>query len=422
MPQRLRSQRLNGLFPLSYMGVIPVSPGNFVMDQRPPTINDAHNFYLGDIWLDNGTDTPPQIKDVYMLVSLVQSKATWIPFSGGTGTVITLTGNNSAVHVPPLAGNINIVGTGPVTVTGNIATNTLTISVSGSGVIETLTGNSGGAVSPTGGNINVIGDTTTINIVGNPATHTLTASATGAIATTYDGNSGSATPSAHVLNIIGDTTTATTLAAGNTVTISSITAGNVATTYVEDAGSATPSAHILNIIGGSGVTTSGAGNTVTITAAPGSTSSSFAASSTATQSNVTGDSSAAVLICGTVAYNVGGNYNAGTGFYTAPHNGIYAFTGVINFVNLNSDTYTFTAGVGFSINGGFAVFYTGPGNMNNTKGSAGTEPMQASIVIKLSTGDTVNIQGFVGNTGKTVGFSSASAPSFLSGALLVQLP
>ena len=40
MAQRSRAQRLNGLFPLSYVGVIPVSPPNFIMDDRPPTVND----------------------------------------------------------------------------------------------------------------------------------------------------------------------------------------------------------------------------------------------------------------------------------------------------------------------------------------------------------------------------------------------
>lgn len=40
----------------------------------------------------------------------------------------------------------------------------------------------------------------------------------------------------------------------------------VATSYVEDSGSAIPSGNILNILGGSGIATSGSGNTVTITA------------------------------------------------------------------------------------------------------------------------------------------------------------
>lgn len=47
---------------------------------------------------------------------------------GGGSPVNTLTGNN-AVAVPPTANNINIVGTGAVSVQGNAGTSTLTISV-----------------------------------------------------------------------------------------------------------------------------------------------------------------------------------------------------------------------------------------------------------------------------------------------------
>lgn len=46
--------------------------------------------------------------------------------------------------------------------------------------------------------------------------------------------------------------------------LGSIDAGGFASTYNEDVGSAIPAAGILNIVGGTGITTSGAGNTVTI--------------------------------------------------------------------------------------------------------------------------------------------------------------
>jgi hypothetical protein len=63
--------------------------------------------------------------------------------SGGAGPITTLTGNSGGA-VPPTAGNINVVGSGSITVTGNPGTSTLTISSSGSG-ITSITGDSGGA-------------------------------------------------------------------------------------------------------------------------------------------------------------------------------------------------------------------------------------------------------------------------------------
>ncbi len=52
--------------------------------------------------------------------------------SGGSG-VQTLTGNSGGA-VSPTANNINIVGSGGVTVVGNPGTSTLTVTVSGSGI------------------------------------------------------------------------------------------------------------------------------------------------------------------------------------------------------------------------------------------------------------------------------------------------
>ncbi len=68
------------------------------------------------------------------------SQAGIINVSGGGGggsPIETLTGNNSTVHVTPTANNINIVGTGAVTVTGDIPSSTLTISVSDLGLTWT---------------------------------------------------------------------------------------------------------------------------------------------------------------------------------------------------------------------------------------------------------------------------------------------
>ena len=132
----------------------------------------------------------------------------------------------------------------------------------GVGNVKFLTGNSGGPVAPDlVGNINVVGSGD-ITVVGNPGTNTLTIELSGAIANVYDADTGSATPSGGILNINGLGGIATS-ASGHTVDIG--TDGTLATIYATDSGDATPSAETLNIIGGTGITTSGSGNTVTIT-------------------------------------------------------------------------------------------------------------------------------------------------------------
>jgi hypothetical protein len=107
--------------------------------------------------------------------------------------------------------------------------------------VETLTGNSGGAVGPDAGhNINVVG-TGSITVVGNPGTNTLTITPSGAIATTYTENTGTATPAANNLNILGartaaGTTPVTTTGAGSTVTVDVQTSQAIAATNATNIG------------------------------------------------------------------------------------------------------------------------------------------------------------------------------------------
>lgn len=91
----------------------------------------------------------------------------------------------------------------------------------GGGTLSTLTGNTGGAVSPDGAaNINLLG-AGTLTVTGNPGTNTLTISQSGTVATSYVTASGTAVPSAGILNILGSSGI-TTSGAGNTVTITGI--------------------------------------------------------------------------------------------------------------------------------------------------------------------------------------------------------
>ena len=154
MPQRTRSQRLNGLFPLSYMGVVPVSPVNFVIDNRPPTVNDYKNFYVGDLWLDVDTNTPPTNEDIWMLVSVASNVATWINLGGGDAE--TLSGDAGINPVfPDGADNINVFGdnVAGITVSGD-GVNTLTVSTTGILAHDYVTDN--GTATPVAGVLNII--------------------------------------------------------------------------------------------------------------------------------------------------------------------------------------------------------------------------------------------------------------------------
>lgn len=73
---------------------------------------------------------------------------------GGGSPVQTLTGNNP-VAVPPTANNINVIGSGAVTVTGNAGTSTLTISINDSILTGTATTTDGTTYVPFSASANI---------------------------------------------------------------------------------------------------------------------------------------------------------------------------------------------------------------------------------------------------------------------------
>src|SRR5262252_7656804 len=80
-------------------------------------------------------------------------------------------------------------------------------------------------------------------------------------ATEFPTDAGTANEAGGILNVFGDGTI-TTSGAGNTITIHANL--DIATNFDTDAGSAVPVADTLNIFGGDNINTAGAGNTVTI--------------------------------------------------------------------------------------------------------------------------------------------------------------
>jgi hypothetical protein len=91
---------------------------------------------------------------------------------------------------------------------------------------------------------------------------------------------------------------------------------SIPTSFVTDSGTAIPAANILNVIGGTGINTSGAGNTVTITLANSGTTTTQtvgAVTSQVTIINLGGIPSIGVFVCRVVGYDAGGSNN-GAGY------------------------------------------------------------------------------------------------------------
>lgn len=82
------------------------------------------------------------------------------------------------------------------------------------------------------------------------------------IPTSFNGDAGTATPISNILNVVG-ASGVTTTGSGNTLTITGPGAVT-ATTFAGNSGTATPASNVLNIVGGSGLSATASGNTVTM--------------------------------------------------------------------------------------------------------------------------------------------------------------
>src|SRR5574338_4571 len=156
-------------------------------------------------------------------------------YIAGTGAapIETLTGNVGGPVGPDGAGNIDVLGGNNITTTGNSSPNTLTIDVTGTTNHAVQIGNATGSLTsiPVGTNGQVL-----IGATGaDPAFATLTS----------PGNTIVFTPGPNSLNLE--------------------TGATIADEYDTDSGTAVPAAGVLEILGGTGIDTSGAGNTVTVT-------------------------------------------------------------------------------------------------------------------------------------------------------------
>lgn len=120
---------LPGQRPTAYLGIKETEVSQLYFKDRAPTLSDYKIYEAGDIWINQTS------ADVYMMVKKVGTTPIWIGLTGSTGTGLeTLTGDaGGAVPIDALF-NINLLGSGGVSVTGNPAANTLTFTGSGVGM------------------------------------------------------------------------------------------------------------------------------------------------------------------------------------------------------------------------------------------------------------------------------------------------
>jgi hypothetical protein len=180
-----------------------------------------------------------------------------------------------------------------------------------------------------------------VSLAGNVATWVLLINGSGNILGITADNAVTAFPVAGIINIFGNGSTITTTAAGNTITLG--LSGGIATTYDGNTGSAVPAAGILNIVGDNSLTVStAAGNTVTTAIKNGS---------------------AGQLIIGGTTTAAWANLTAGTGISiaTGDHSITISASGVLDlWVEVTGTTQAMAANTGYIANNAGVVTLTLP--------------------------------------------------------------
>jgi len=146
----------------AYCQTVGTSPtGSAWIDQRDPNGNDV-NFKVGQFWVNqNGvrlfylnsfTSTGGVLQAVWELISVNSILATL----SDTGNANIVPASLSSATPPD---NIQLAAGAGISVVGNPATNTITITNTGTANTETLTGDDGVPVSPIAGTIQTLGNT-----------------------------------------------------------------------------------------------------------------------------------------------------------------------------------------------------------------------------------------------------------------------
>ena len=377
--------------------------------------------------------------------------------SGSSNPVDKLTGNSGGVVNPDASNNINIVGSGNVTVTGTPLTNTLTITSSDIASIS-ITGDSGGA--QTGSAFTFTGSTTGLTFAG--ATDILTLGGTLAIANGgtnatsmtntdgvvyYDGTRLVTTTvgtAAYVLTSNGAGMAPTFQAAGGTNSIS----------ITGDSGGALTNNAFIFTGGTTGLTFAGAGDTETLggtlVIANGGTNATSMSTSTGivkydgtrlitsstakidssnrftnsgqpafqiyqntSPANVTGDGSTYILAMNTVVFDQTSSFNTGNFSFVAPVTGRYYLQMAVTLTNIVLET-----SVQIYINTSQNLFFLNDVTGQGVQDASGQLQLNGSVFCAMSANDLATFVVVASGSTKTVGILGDSSHTFVSGFLV----
>jgi len=395
----MAQNRLSGINPQAYQGVEASSPPQFVYFKRDPTPQDYYNFDIGTIWLNRGVD--PQ--RVWILVGLSKHVATWIELLTNAAGAIQFQTADGLQAIPNALGTLFMPGGTLITTRTAPNVNSVEIDVTNGADGQIIIGQ--GANPPVWGDLTSVGATIAItpDLTGPGTINLDVVGLPGAI--TYVEDVGAATPAADIINIVGDGVDITTTGAGNTVTISLINAGTT-TTYHTDAGNAVPAANILNIFGdGVNIGTTGAGNTVTISFNGSITpyKSAFLYYRSTSGGYLTGDGTILTIVCPSRVFDVNGDFDGTT--FTAPRTGIYYFRGQV-FVEARQSGGPQTLYLQTMIVTPGRTFVANVTNITNQVWALNQYVAPQEIITSLNAGDHVIFQFSVSGGTKTTGYFS----------------
>ena len=379
----------------------------------PLTASADYAYPIGQTWCDSTAN------DYYVMVSNPSSTTGyWVKLSAGTQGVDLLTGNAGGAVGPDSSGNTNILGDpAQIVVTGNPATNTLTLTLAGGGsAVDSFAPDTGtNPVVPTaGGLVNVKGQnpasvsgirvTGALNeldiamfspFVGDFTFTKSTAAATETLTVSNTDNTAlSASSACGAMSVGGTTQTGDAYSQWNVGAARSFSMGPDTTDS---------QALKINTTAAAGVTPS-SGTLIWKATTAGEITKPLqpcfhANLSTRTAFNQTGDGTIVTIIFNTEQVDAGSNYNNATGVFTAPISGNYFFCANVTLINLSALHTSGNINFVGTANSYMAQLIS-PGAIRDTATFA---TLTGSILTPMTAADTMRINITVSGSTKTVG-------------------